>query len=383
MQNVDQVAYAQLRVSIQPMALRQYVGVAPRVAPRLSSPSPRTFDPNSRLIVDHLTPDYRIIQNCGYEYGLTDAYLGYATRGCPNKCAFCAVNRIEPEFVHYLPLKRQVKAIEDIYGAKRHLVLLDNNVLASERFEEIIGDILDLGFEKGARLDGRMRRVDFNQGIDARRLTREKMHLLAKTAIKPLRLAFDDIRMKDLFVKKVKLARDCGILNLSTYVLFNYADRPQEFYERLRLGVTLNRELGTKISSFPMKFIPLDAKDRHYVGPHWNRQLIRGVQCILLATHGMVSPRLEFFEAAFGRDSKEFIRIALMPEEYIIYRRHHEANGAYEWGQLYDQLTPAQHADFVSVVSRKRVDTAYVTSASGTRLKRLLEHYLVSSGEHS
>jgi hypothetical protein len=31
-----------------------------------------------------------------------------------------------------------------------------------------------------------------------------------------------------------------------------------------------------------MKYVPLDAKDRSYIGKHWNKRLLRGVQCILL-----------------------------------------------------------------------------------------------------
>jgi hypothetical protein len=102
------------------------------------------------------------------------------------------------------------------------------------------------------------------------------------------------------------LASQCGIQHLSNYVLYNYTDTPEDFYQRLKLNIQLNNELGTRIYSFPMKYIPLGAKDRSYIGTHWNRQYIRGVQCILLATHGMVSPNAVFFRAAFG-NSQEVI----------------------------------------------------------------------------
>jgi len=337
---------------------------------------PGTLDADNRYVVDHLIPDYTILDDIDYSYGIENAYLGYATRGCPNRCDFCAVSRIEPQFVHYCPVKKQVRGIEEVYGTKKDLLLLDNNVLASKQFPDIVSDLLDLGFERGSRLEGKLRRLDFNQGLDARRLSLAKMKLLARTAIHPLRLALDDSRMKDLYVKRVKQARDHGILKFSTYVLFNYTDTPEDFYDRLRTSVVLNEELGTKISSFPMKFIPLDAKDRKYIGPHWNRQLIRGVQCILLATRGMVSPRLEFFEAAFGKTAEEFVKIALMPEPYIIYRRRHEANGAYDWGRLYDRLTDNQREQFLDLVSRKRVTKEDLKGARTKRLKRLLTHYV-------
>ena len=337
---------------------------------------PGMVDPGSRYVVDHQIPDYAMLNTIDYKYGVTDAYIGYATRGCPNRCSFCAVSKLEPCFVHYLPLKKQVHGIESVYGPKKDLLLLDNNILASKSFDQIIRDVLDLGFEKGARHEGRLRRLDFNQGVDARRLTRRKMMLLAKTAIHPLRMALDRIALKDRYVGRVKLARDCGLYKHSTYVLFNYTDTPRDFYERLRVSVELNQQIGTKISSFPMKYIPLDAKDRTYIGKHWSRKLLRGVQCILLATHGIVSTHLEFFEAAFGSSPDEFIKIALMPERYIIYRRHYELNGALDWEHLYRGLGKNQRRDFLTLVAADRVTKKAVCRQSSWRLKNLLGHYV-------
>lgn len=337
---------------------------------------PRTLDKGSSIIVDRLIPDYQIIESIDYTYGVNDAYIAYATRGCPNRCRFCAVNRLEPCFKHYIPIQRQIKGIEDVYGAKQDLILLDNNVLASRFFKRIINDICSLGFEKEAKLNGRMRRVDFNQGVDVRELTGKKMSLLANIAIRPLRIAFDHISLKDLYVSRIRLAAKHGLLNLSNYVLYNYMDTPEDFYERLRINCELNEELGTKIYSFPMKYIPLKAKDRRYVGKNWNRKLIRGVQCILLATKGMVSPRLEFFEAAFGSSPEEFIEIALMPNEYIIHRRLHENNGAADWKNIYHSLTKSQLSVLFDIHTNGRITEAQFKRTKSPRFRRLLEHYI-------
>ena len=248
-------------------------------------------------------------------------------------------------------------------------MLMDNNVLASDQFDRIIDDILDLGFEKGARFNKKFRYVDFNQGIDLRRLTPEKMSLLAKIALRPLRLAFDHIELRDEYIKCVRLAVNSGIGHLSDYVLFNYTDTPQDFYERLRINVELNQELGTQIYSFPMKYIPLDAKDRTYVGEHWNRRLIKGVQCILLATKGKVGTHLDFFEAAFGHTPEEFVEIAMMPEEYIIHRRLHENNGACEWQNAFQALSEEHRAESFRIASEPRSDEV------NDRFASLLSHY--------
>jgi len=264
--------------------------------------------------VDRLPPDYDLFDGV-YEYGVSNASIGYSTRGCVRHCPFCAVPQLEPDFIPYIPLKEQVNP------NKRDLLLLDNNVLASIEFAKIIDEIKGLGFHEGARLNGKLRHVDFNQGLDARLLTESKMRLLSEIAIYPLRIAFDDIRIKDLYIDKIRLAKKYGIRHLSNFILYNFNDTPEDFYERLRINIELNETLGLSIYSFPMRFIPLNAKSRGFVDNlHWTKKQLRGIQCILHTTRGVVGPRRPFFEKAFGRDAEEFKHIIEQPEENIFHR---------------------------------------------------------------
>jgi hypothetical protein len=262
-------------------------------------------------------------------------------------------------------------------------VLFDNNILASESFDQIIGDIVDLGFAKGATRNGRLRYVDFNQGNDARLLTRNKMKLISKTAIRPFRLAFDHISLRKLYIEKVKLSRDFGVLNLSNYILYNFTDKPENFYERLRINVELNETIGTKIYSFPMKYIPVMSKDRTYVGQYWNRQMLRGIQCVLLATKGLVGPRMDFFKAAFGSSVEEFKRIILMPEEYIIYRRDHENNGALDWTKTYEKLTNSQKNELMEQLAKGNIAANKFPKTSSVRLIKIYTHYVEAAKNHA
>jgi hypothetical protein len=93
----------------------------------------------------------------------------------------------------------------------------------------------------------------------------------------------------------------------------------------------------------------------------------------------VVSPRLEFFEAAFGHDDREFIKIASMPEHYIIQRRSHDNNGAREWESLFLRLTTGQRADLYDVLGRGRVTRTTIAHAVGKRLRQILRHYLAES----
>jgi hypothetical protein len=268
--------------------------------------------------VDKLKPDYNLLRQFNYmpEW---DASMGFMTRGCPNKCKFCAVNKLEANcnIDEYVSLKHIIDE------TKKDLLLLDNNVLASKKFPEIIEEIKKYGFSKDAKFNGKKRYVDFNQGVDARLLEEDKMKLLSQIAIRPLRIAFDNIKLKNLYVDRILLAKKYGIRNLSNFILFNFNDNPKDFYERLRINVELNRKYDLDIYSFPMKFVPLDAKDRKQNGQKtgWTPKELRGLQLILHATHGVVGPKMKFFDTAFGRNTSEFIDILnTRPEEKILYR---------------------------------------------------------------
>lgn len=262
--------------------------------------------------VDQMEPDYHLK---GIEsYYTNNASFGYATKGCPNRCPFCAVHKLEPQFIPFISLEHQIDK------NKKDLILLDNNVLASSEFPKIIEEIKKFGFEKGARFGNSYRHVDFNQGVDARLLDDEKIRLLSEIALKPLRIAFDNINLEDLYIEKVRLAHEHKITELSNYILFNFNDTPDDFYRRLRINIDLNEELGLNMFSFPMKYVPLDAKNRKYIGKNWTPTQLRGIQCILHATHGVVGPKRPFFERAFGRNEDEFKHIIEQPEEAIFHR---------------------------------------------------------------
>jgi len=322
-------------------------------------------------LVDSMVPDYSLVNQISYKYFSNDAYYSYTTRGCVRKCSFCAVPQIEPIYQSYIPLKKQIKIINEKYGEKKDLLLLDNNILASPYFNRIIDEIKEVGFYKDAKLRGKNRYVDFNQGIDLRLLTKEKIQKISEIAIKPLRIAFDDIKFKDQYIKKIEWAAEHDLRYLSNYILYNYNDTVDDFYNRLKINIELNERLGTKIFSFPMKYIPVNNKDRKHVGKYWNARYLRGIQCILNATHGVVSPRKIFFEAAFGKNPKEFKKIILMPEDYIIYREKHKNNGAKKWTKNFNSLSREQSSEFLKIIQ----DNQYGFHSKYQKVNKLLGHY--------
>jgi len=191
--------------------------------------------------IEDLTPDYSILGQIEYEYPVTDAYFVYASRGCIRKCKFCGVPALEGGQRDTYSVTKIVKDIETKFGPKKDLVFMDNNVVASPNFKEIIAEIRDLGFEKGAKLTrGRssvLRRVDFNQGVDARILCKDPMFLkeLSSICIKPLRIAFDHLGVKKQYEQAIRYAAESGLHDLSNYLLYNFHDTPDDLFERMRL----------------------------------------------------------------------------------------------------------------------------------------------------
>lgn len=111
---------------------------------------PGMLDADSEDIINELPLDYSILEEIDYQYPASNAYLAYMTRGCPRKCAFCAVPRLEPEYKDYIELKEQIRLATERFGPQKDLLLMDNNVFASKHFDKIIDEIKECGFQRGA-----------------------------------------------------------------------------------------------------------------------------------------------------------------------------------------------------------------------------------------
>jgi len=281
--------------------------------------------------IEDLVPDYNILKHIDYRYPVHDAYFTYASRGCVRKCHFCGVPKLEGAQRDAQPISQVIKGVEERYGPKKDLLLMDNNVVASPNYRNIIAEIRDLGFQKGAKLRRpgmriTARRVDFNQGVDARILCKDRMYLeeMATIAIKPLRIAFDHIGARKPYETAIRFAHEVGLHDLSNYMLYNFHDSPEDLYERMRLNIDLNEELGIRIFSFPMRYQPTDKKDRSHIGVNWTRYELRSMQIILQATHGIVSGSPDFFKRAFGDSTEKFRELLLWPHHILFNRAWYE-----------------------------------------------------------
>ena len=411
---------------------------------------------NNDINVDQLPLDYDILEDVNYKYPAGDNYFAYTTRGCPNHCSFCAVPILEPSFHVTNNIVEQIRAIDQKYGPKQHLLLLDNNVLNTPNLESLVDDLCAAGFGRGAKyvdpgtynivmmryhngdraefLDKKMtayldkfkkrikspekldtflqivigaeeaedyagymlehedelspivekyrsktpkaRYLDFNQGVDGRKINDDNMTQLARLAIKPLRIAFDDIKLKDTYCAAVRTAHRHGIKEISNYILFNYKDKPEDLYERLKINIELNRELGIQIFSFPMKYSPINRTDRSYIGVNWTKKSIRAISAILQVTKGVVAAGSDFFYKAFGNTLEEYFELLAMPRELIMFRHHFEENGTTaSWKKLYQAMSDEQKKELMEFTSHTVAELKQTPCPE--QFREILPYYLI------
>lgn len=370
--------------------------------------------------IDTITPDYSILNDISneYIYPAHDAYFTYMTRGCGMKCQFCAVQTLEPSYLPYLSIKDSIKKVDKEFGPKKDLLLMDNNVLRSPKFDQIIDEIKELGFAKGATFKNPktgktvQRFVDFNQGLDAYLLTPAKAKRLGELALRPARIAFDHIEDEEAYKKAIRLCAENGITHMSNYLLYNgddfsgkgheyHADTPEDLYKRMRITLDLcdelNEQLDHKIAifSFPMRYIPLSDLRRGYVGKNWNMKYLRALQRMLIPTQGKGVSSRSFFYAAFGKDEKEFIKFLALPESHLGWRGHFveqkkdesdesvkmrykiwEGNQSYikEWNRLYQSLGKIKK-DFIDIIGDNVFSYERFSTISDPIQKKLFIHY--------
>lgn len=171
------------------------------------------------------------------------------TEGCIRKCSFCAVPKIEQE---YKELKEwEIKPI-----------LIDNNFLASSKnhFDSVIDKLKKLKW------------CDFNQGLDARLLTDYHASRFAELKNIKIRLAFDNIKNENNFIKAAELLKKYKISkrNIHCYVLIGYNDNPDDALYRLNII----KKYGFYTN--PMRYQPINAKYKNeYVGKNWTDKLLK------------------------------------------------------------------------------------------------------------
>lgn len=269
-------------------------------------------------------------------FGIGETYvqpdmLAIAIRNLKNGVNDRAYIRKSQKIIFDLYQKLKTQKGDESYEVYKVMMKYHIHKLSTSQKKNLIAAYAEIKniYERHRRPVPRSRYVDFNQGVDARLFTEEVVAQLSRIAIRPLRIAFDDMKTLKAYDKAIRLSAKAGMKEFSNYLLYNFKDEPIDLYRRLRINVEMCEELDINIYSFPMKYHPLRKEEgseidfshnRDYIGLHWNRKYIRAVQAILNSTKGKVGRGKSFFLEAFGHTEEEFYELLEMPETFILYR---------------------------------------------------------------
>lgn len=133
--------------------------------------------------VEHSFPDYSL-----YPELTKDTAFGFLTRGCPRGCSFCIVGGKEGK------CSRKVADLSEFWDGQKNIVLCDPNILACKDWKELLQQLIDA---KAV--------VDFNQGLDIRMMTEEKIEMLNQIKFKEIHFAWDRYQDKEKVLPKLEL----------------------------------------------------------------------------------------------------------------------------------------------------------------------------------
>jgi len=179
----------------------------------------------------------------------------------------------------------------------------------------------------------------------------DNIAMIEKLHIKPMRIAFDRLNYKKLYINAVNIAKKHGFKEFSNYMLYNEKDTPRDLYERLIINIRMNQswrvdngKSSTAIYSYPMRFAPIKddspeklSRSRDYIHPkpsrdidylneaQWTKRFTRNIEIIKGASHGAISPTPSLALRAIGETYEEFITNMYMPEELLRNRDKYEA----------------------------------------------------------
>lgn len=188
-----------------------------------------------------------------------DGSIIFSSRGCNRRCPYCGVWQIEGSLNS---CKRTIKPL--VHPKHTRIIFWDNNILQSPYFREIFDELIDLG-----------RKVDFNQGLDARLITDEIAQKLSEMRLVCVRIAYDYTGMQSDVRNAIEMINSHGIRrrNVLVYMLYNFQDDPDDFFHRMRDVLSWGAVV------YPMRYEPLNALERwKFVDKNWDADRLETVE---------------------------------------------------------------------------------------------------------
>lgn len=169
--------------------------------------------------IEHIFPDYSL-------YGINNTAYGFMSRGCPRGCDFCHVAPKEGKKSH------KVADLSEFWNGQKYIQIMDPNTFASPDWKDICQQLIDSGAY-----------IEFNQGVDIRIMTDEKIEMLQKMRIQNIHFAWDRYQDKKYIVPKLKRLKELTGWErgkVTVYILTNFDTTIDQDLERVIFCKSLN-----------------------------------------------------------------------------------------------------------------------------------------------
>jgi hypothetical protein len=215
-----------------------------------------------------------------------DKIVLYASRGCVNKCGYCAVPHLEGPMKSLKSIKGMLDSARQDMVNPRSIVLYDNNFTEHEYFDEIVDELVKFNLP----VDIHGIHVDSFDEHKAKQFARLKWQAQSESGTAYLRFSFDKLKYADGIHKAFRYVIDEDVkAQFFCYLLYNWMDTPDDFWQKIRIIQEIIDDIGETIFLFPQRYEPLNALERNqYIGKHWDETLVRGVSRLYTQLHGFI-----------------------------------------------------------------------------------------------
>lgn len=230
----------------------------------------------------------------------------YSSRGCTNKCKYCAVPQLEGCMKSFASIKDILATGKKELPNAKSVVLYDNNFTEHEYFDNIVDELIDFGLP-----------VDIH-GLHVSAFTEHHAEKLAglkwgsqgeEHSTAYIRFSFDKMSYRKHVDRALSYVKKYNIgAEFFCYMLFNFTDSPHDFWLRLVQAQEMAEKYNKYIYLFPQRYEPFDAMKKYqFVGEKWTQEYATGIRRITTWLHGFLTicPNRNLFRW-IGFTEKEF-----------------------------------------------------------------------------